>query len=165
MSQWSHSAQSCCVTQGYYPVHPMGATCCPGVYQPFCHLCLPPASIGAAHLWNIYYDKCSSVHTNYVSTRMQVHVKKKIGLRDFPFQYPKYSADTLHLFSPTSAPSIQTKTLSVSPKQDHFLPPQSKKLGKQQSSSPKSLQIAFLSGTVGSLTPSGHSDKTLTTLD
>lgn len=43
MSQWNHSAESCCVTQGYCPVHPMGAMCCPGVYQ-VCNNLLSPLS-------------------------------------------------------------------------------------------------------------------------
>lgn len=47
---------------------------------------------------------------------MQVHVKKEIGLPDFHVHNPKCSADTLNLFIPTSAPSIQAKTLGVSPK-------------------------------------------------
>lgn len=47
---------------------------------------------------------------------MQVHVKKKIRLPDFHFHNPKRRADTLDLFSPTSGPSIQAKSLAVSPK-------------------------------------------------
>lgn len=42
---------------------------------------------------------------------------------------------------------------------------QSKELVKQQSSSPESLQLPSLSGTVDNLPPSGHSYQTLTTLD
>lgn len=81
----------------------------------FCHLCLPPASIGAAHLWNILYHTGSSMHTNCMSTRMQVHVKKKTGLPDSHFHNPKISADSLHLFSPTLAPSTQAKTSRNTP--------------------------------------------------
>lgn len=119
MSQWNHSAQSCCVTQGYYPVHPMGAMCCPGVYQVCNNLLLPVSS-------SSIYRCCTSLEhliwymlkyaPNYTSTRIQVHVKKKIGLPDFHFHNPKCRADSLHIFSPTSASSIQAKTLGVSPK-------------------------------------------------